>query len=134
MKLRLSLISLSLLLLGCSNTPESSVENMYEGLKDGNFLKFAKYTNDPVTRIFSVKALSTCSVDKTSYADSDFSLLDDCFIEKYSDLELRNIFIKPISENRAKAKVIVKENSQEKTYEFVVVKSDKGWRVTYMKK
>jgi len=134
MKKQLSLISLSLLLLGCSNTPQSSIENMYEALQEGNFLKFSKYTNDPVTRIYSVKALSTCSVDKTSYKDGDFSLLDNCFVEKYSDLEFKNIKITNISEKKVSAEVIVMENKKEKLYRYIILKGEKNWRVTYLKK
>jgi len=134
MKIQLATISLSILLLGCSSTPESSIENMYEALQDGNFLKFAKYTNDPVTRIYSVKALSTCSVDKSSYKDGDFSLLNDCFLEKYNNLDFKNIKISNLSEKKADAELIVIEDQTETLYKFTLRKGKDNWRVTYPRK
>jgi len=124
----------ALLFNACSSTPEGTVENMHDALKDGDFLKFSRNTNDPITRIFSVEALATCSVDKKSYKDGDFSLLDDCFIEKYSDLNIKNIKIINLSQDKARAIVTTTQNSEEETHKYILIKRDDNWKVIYSEK
>ena len=128
LKIGLSLFIISLLLTGCSNKPEDAVNNLFDGIKEGDYLKVSRNTNDKVAAKFSLTALKNCSVDKKKYKD-DFALMHDCLVEEYAGMKVKNIDINLVSETEAKAKITVENKSEEMIYIFKVLKIEEKWKV-----
>ena len=105
------LATLSILFIGCSSTPQNSVEEMYEALKDGDAAKLYRVTTEPKARQLTLKVLKECSVNKHLYKDN-FKLAKDCFREMYGKMNVKSIELTEVSETKAYAIVIYENNSK----------------------
>jgi hypothetical protein len=127
------LILPALLLIGCSNTPENAVSNLYDAIKEGNAVKMANNGNDNINIFFTRQALEKCSVDKTSYTD-DIKLANDCLKENYKDLEYKNIKITKVTEDNVYAELEVTNNNVKNNVTLLVKYIDGKWTVLGFKK
>ena len=122
------LIVVSLLFVGCSNTPKSAVENMYSSMKDGDFHKFSDNTINPIFDKISLNALVKCSVDKSKYSNPNF-LVNDCLVEMYKYLDIRKVKIENVSDSEAKVDVRFLLNNKAQIHSLRVVKVENRWVV-----
>ncbi len=120
---------LTLLFIGCSSTPEKTVENMYDSLKKGDLSKLLNSTTDQMSGAFAARALRDCSVDKKSYTD-DLKLVQDCMVEMYSKLDVKKIKLIKEDKESALVEVIVKNGLIENTTNINLIRVDGEWRVT----
>ncbi len=104
--------AMSYMFIGCSDTPQNSLEDMYYGLKEGNVPKVYRVTSEAKARALTVEALKDCSVDKTAYKDDNFKLGEDCFVEMFGDIEIKNIEVTKTSETKASAVVTYVSDSK----------------------
>lgn len=124
-----SAVILAILLSGCTDTPEQTVKDMYEGLQKGDLAKVIKNTTDPLSGAFAANALKKCSVDKKSY-DSHLDLVNECLKETYSKLQLKSVELVSKSDNEAVVKVTVESDSVKNSTELNLVKVDGKWKAS----
>lgn len=121
---------LALMFIGCSNTPQKAVENMYDALNKGDLSKLLKNTTEPMSGAFAAMALRECSVDKEKYKADDLKLVETCMLELYSNLSVKKIKLIKEDGNSAQVEAIIKNNSIESTVNLSLIKVDREWRVT----
>ena len=119
---------LTLLFVGCSNTPKESINDLFNGLKNADMLELVRNSSEGVTGAFATDGLKSCSVNKKEYID-DEKLVHDCLVEKFSDLSVRNINLFNISDDQVNADVIINSNSKDKLYKLKLIKTNFKWIV-----
>ncbi len=126
----LLITTILLLLIGCSNTPEEAVGDVYDALQEGNMVKLVNNSTDKISGALAVNALKDCKVNKKEYED-DLKLMHDCLIEKYATMKVKKIEIKILSEIEADANITIEMNSKEYTRKQKVRKIENRWRVAF---
>lgn len=124
----------ALLLIGCSNTPKDSVDNMYDALKNGNVVKLANNVHETMSISLMSEAIKYCSLDKNNYKDNQIKLTNYCLEEMYSNLKYKDVKTNKTSENQAFVEATVIDNEMEKKVIFTVQKKDGRWMVIGRKK
>ncbi len=131
---KFSLIAISaLLFVGCSNTPQDAVANMYEALQEGNSIKLANNVEEAMSITLISDSLKECSIERKKDSD-DIKRTNECLREKYSNLKYKDIKTEEISEDSAYVKVTVLHNKTENEISFVTKKIDGKWMVISRKK
>ena len=123
------LASMSILFIGCSNTPESTVENMYMSMKNGDIPKLYTVTTESKAKDLTLKALETCSVDKLSYKKDDLKLAQICFKEMHSKMAIKNITVDEKTETEALISITYDNNAQRLTKQEYLRNRDGDWLV-----
>jgi len=123
------LTSITFLFVGCSNTPEEAITDLYDSIKDGDLQKLSRVTTEKTTGAFSLSALRDCTADKPSYND-EMQLVEDCLIEKYKNTNFKSVKITMKSETLADANVSIEQDSKEFNYIFKVYKVNDMWKVS----
>lgn len=118
----------TILFIGCSNTPNDAVTNMYDALKEGNVVKLANNTDESMSVMLIADSLKECSIDKKSYTD-EMKLAIDCIIEKYADIKYKNVETVNIINEHAYVKVSVISNNNENSLTLIVKKIGDKWMV-----
>ncbi len=119
---------LSIFFIGCTNSPDKTVEEMYDALKKGNLSKLINNTTDKMSGAFAGRALKECSVDKKSYTD-DLKLVEDCMLELYSDLSVKSIKLVKEDATSALVEAVVQNNKIESKAKIALIKVDGKWKV-----
>lgn len=131
---KLSLIAVSaLLFVGCSNTPDDAVSNMYEALKEGNSVKLADNAEEAMSISLMSESLKNCNMQKKEDTD-DMSKINECLKQKYENLKYKNIETEKISQDSAYVKVIIIQNDIQNDITLNVKKIDGKWMVMGRKK
>lgn len=131
---KFSLIAISaLLFVGCSNTPQDAVANMYEALQEGNSIKLANNVEEAMSITLISDSLKECSIKRKKDSD-DIKRTNECLREKYSNLKYKDIKTEEISEDSAYVKVTVLHNKTENEISFIAKKIDGKWMVMSRKK
>ncbi len=117
------------LLVGCSNTPEDAVRNVYVAIQEGDTVKLVNNSTDKVSGALIVTALGDCHVNKKEYTD-DMKLVEDCLVEKYNNINIKKIKIIMVSESQADANVTLQRAGEEYDYQLKVVKIENRWKVS----
>lgn len=118
---------ISILFIGCSDTPKSTVEDMYDSLKHGEVANLYRITTESKARALTLEALKTCSVDKASYNKEDLSLGEDCFKEMYGNISVKSIEVLKATENEAFVKIVYDDNNETITNREYLRKRDGKW-------
>ena len=114
----------------CSNTPEEAIHSVYDGIKNGDMVALSANSSDKVMGGFTLPALRECSVDKSKYTtNQEIDLVNDCLVEKYSNLNLIEVQINAISNTEAEANITVEQNSYKHNYQLKLTLIKNRWKV-----
>ncbi|MEA3371692.1 MAG: DUF4878 domain-containing protein [Campylobacterota bacterium] len=121
--------TISLLLIGCSATPEDAVQNVYDSIKEGDMPKLIKNSSYEIRNPFIRSALFECSVDKSKYTGKDLELVQDCLKEKYGGIHVEIGTANLISQTEADINVTMQSNTRVFNHQLKVVKIENKWKV-----
>lgn len=114
---------------GCSNTPESVVENMFDAMQKGDYVKFVHNTRDPLTFGLTIRTLNECKIEMEKLKDVDIDEMSECFAKVYKYLDLRKIEVQQVSSDRIDAKARYIFNNKPIVDDFVLKQFDGEWKV-----
>ena len=121
-------VSLALLISGCSSSPEDAVHSMFDALADGNIEKLRTNATESTAGLLTMAAMMQCKVDKKDYSDEN-ELASACLENVFGDVDIDSVEITNETETTANATVTSKKDSKTSTQKLKLVKRDGQWKV-----